>query len=150
MWYRKFILGIAFMGSVAYCNAQAGAVEVDKDSLIDLLQNFRAEHGINPAATKMVSLGSKSVEKKTGRRVRTRGFRVQIYSGASRSEATSVQSRFQTSYSDIGSYLTYDEPNYRVKVGDFRSRTEASNFMRELRNQYNNVFVFTEDIWTYE
>lgn len=45
--------------------------------------------------------------------------------------------------------MTYDEPNYRVKVGDFRNRAEATKFMRELRGQYNNVFVFTEDIWVY-
>ena len=98
----------------------------------------------------MVSLGSKVADKTSGKRVRVRGFRVQIFSGSSRSDAYAVESKFQSSYKDIASYVTYEEPNYRVKVGDFRSRSEATSFMRELRSQYSNVFVFTEDVWAYE
>lgn len=150
MLYRGLIFGFILIGLAQLSKAQSGIVEVDKDSLINLLQEFRAENGINPTTARMVSLGSKVVDKKSGKRVKVRGFRVQIFSGSSRGDAYAVQSKFQTSYKDIGSYVTYDEPNYRVKVGDFRSRSEATNFMRELRTQYSNVFVFTEDVWAYE
>lgn len=150
MSYKVFILGLIFTGAISFGHAQSGGVEVEKDALIALLQEYRATYSIHPAVPKIVSLGTRTVEKKTGTRGKTRGFRVQIYSGASRSEANSVQARFQNSYSDVSAYLTYDEPNYRVKVGDFRSRGEATNLMRELRSAYNNVFVFTEDIWVYE
>lgn len=137
--------------STQIVKAQTGVVEVNKDSLITLLQAFRAENNINPTATRtVVKLGAKEVDKKIARRVKARGFRVQIYAGGNRNDAYAVQARFQSAFSDIGSYVTYDEPNYRVKVGDFRSRSEATNFMRELRSQYSNVFVFTEDIWVYE
>ncbi len=150
MLYRGLILAFICIGCTQIAQAQSGIVEVQKDSLISLLQEFRAENGINPTTARLVSLGSKVVDKKNAKRVKVRGFRVQVFSGANRSEAYAVQARFQNSYSDIGSYVTYDEPNYRVKVGDFRSRTDATAFMRELRSQYNNVFVFTEDIWVYE
>ncbi|TYR37358.1 SPOR domain-containing protein [Sphingobacterium phlebotomi] len=150
MLYKGLIFGFILIGLAQLSKAQSGIVEVDKDSLINLLQEFRAENGINPTTARMVSLGSKVVDKKSGKRVKVRGFRVQIFSGSSRGDAYAVQSKFQTSYKDIGSYVTYDEPNYRVKVGDFRSRSEATNFMRELRTQYSNVFVFTEDVWAYE
>ncbi|MBD1421060.1 SPOR domain-containing protein [Sphingobacterium chuzhouense] len=150
MLYKGLIFGFILIGLAQISKAQSGIVEVEKDSLINLLQEFRAENGINPTTARMISLGSKVVDKKSGKRVKVRGFRVQIFSGSSRSDAYAVQSRFQTSYKDIGSYVTYDEPNYRVKVGDFRSRSEATNFMRELRSQYSNVFVFTEDVWAYE
>ena len=150
MLYKGLILGFVLLGYVQISNAQTGVVEVQKDSLIGLLQQYRAENGINPTTARMVSLGSKVIDKKNARRVKVRGFRVQIFSGASRNDAYAVQSRFQNAYKDIGSYVTYNEPNYRVKVGDFRSRAEATNFMRVLRSQYSNVFVFTEDIWAYE
>lgn len=150
MLYRGLILIFVFFGLMPICKAQTGVVEVQKDSLISLLQEFRAENGINPSTARMVSLGSKVVDKKNARRVKVRGFRVQIFSGSSRNEAYAVQSRFQNAYKDMGSYVSYDEPNYRVKVGDFRSRADATNFMRVLRSQYSNVFVFTEDIWAYE
>lgn len=150
MLYKGLIFIFVLIGLAQLSKAQSGIVEVEKDSLISLLQEFRAENGINPTTARMVSLGSKVVDKKSGKRVKVRGFRVQIFSGSSRSDAYAVQSKFQTSYRDIGSYVTYDEPNYRVKVGDFRSRSEATNFMRVLRTQYSNVFVFTEDVWAYE
>ncbi|TYP88839.1 sporulation related protein [Sphingobacterium allocomposti] len=150
MLYRGVILGFLLVGLIQTGRAQSGVVEVQKDSLISLLQEFRAENGINPTTARMVSLGSKAVDKKNAKRVKVRGFRVQIFSGSSRNEAYAVQARFQNSYKDFGCYVTYEEPNYRVKVGDFRSRSEATSFMRELRSQYSNVFVFTEDVWAYE
>jgi|SRR5690606_3437512 len=150
MLHKGLIVGFLLIGLAQFSKAQSGIVEVEKDSLISMLQAFRAENEINPTTGRMVSLGNKTPNKTSGKRVKVRGFRVQIFSGSNRNDAYAVQSKFQSSYKDIGSYVTYDEPNYRVKVGDFRSRAEATNFMRELRSQYSNVFVFTEEIWAYE
>lgn len=149
MLYKGLIFGFLLLGTAQISKAQSGIVEVEMDSLINLLQEFRAENGINPSTARMVSLGSK-VDKRNGKRVKVRGFRVQIFSGSSRNAAYAAQASFERSYKGIGAYVTYAEPNYRVKVGDFRSRAEATNFMRELRSQYNNVFIFTEDVWAYE
>ena len=150
MVYKGLLFVFLSIGFVQYGRAQSGIVEVEKDSLINLLQAFRAENSINPTATRMVSLGSNVVEKRSGKRVKIRGFRVQIFSGSSRSDAYAVQAQFEADFKGFASYVTYQEPNYRVKVGDFRSRSEANSFMRELRSHYHNVFVFTEDIWAYE
>ena len=151
MLYKGLILCFAYMGfSLAAKSQQAGGVKVHKDTLISLLQHFRSAHEINPAVPRTISLGAKPVDRSKATRVKKRGFRVQIYSGSNRNEAYAVQSRFRTSYGDIDSYISYDEPNYRVKVGDFTSRAAANNFMRELRSQYSNVFVFQEDIWVWE
>lgn len=143
----SFVLGTMVL---SVKGQQTGVVEVSKDTLIAILQNFRAEHEINPTATRTISLGPKVVDKSKATRVKKKGFRVQIYSGSNRNEAYAVQSRFRSQYPDIDSYINYDEPNYRVKVGDFTGRTEANNFMRVLRSQYNSVFVFQEDIWVWE
>src|SRR5690606_18813019 len=138
------------LGTAQISKAQSGIVEVEMDSLINLLQEFRAENGINPSTARMVSLGSKVVDKKNGKRVKVRGCRMQIFWGSRRHAAYASQASFERSYTGIGAYVTYAETNHRVKVGDFRSRAEATNFMRELRSQYNNVFIFTEDVWAYE
>ena len=150
MLKKGLILGGLLLAILQLSHAQTGLVDVHKDSLITLLQEYRAENGINPTSARLMSLGSKVVDKKNAKRVKKRGFRVQIFSGGNRNDAYATQSRFQRSYKDISSYVTYDEPNYRVKVGDFRSRNDANSFMKVLRSQYSNVFVFTEDIWVYE
>lgn len=129
----------------------AGVVETSKDSLISVLQNFRAENEINPTTSRTtVSLGPKIIDKSKATRVKRKGFRVQIYSGSSRGEAQAVQSQFKSLHPEMEAYMIYHEPNYRVKVGDFTSRSEANNYMRILRGQYSNVFVFQEDIWVWE
>lgn len=152
MLYKK---GLILLAATCLILIQANAqdnngIEIQKDSLITLLQNFRAAHEINPTTPRLISLGSKPVDKAKATRVKRKGFRVQIYSGSNRSEAYAIQARFKNQYSDMDTYITYAEPNYRVKVGDFRSRAKANEFMRTIRSQYKSVFVFQEDIWVWE
>ena len=124
---------------------ERGRLEVVEDPMISALQRLRAQHliagtGTNPSAVRERNPASRTV---------ARGFRVQIYMGASRSEAYAEQARFQRLFSNIDTYVSYEAPNYRVKVGDFRSRSEADQLMRGLSQQFNNVFVHTEDIFVY-
>ena len=148
---KGLILGLGFIVTALSVTAQEQhRVIVSKDTIITILQAFRADHEINPTTSRMISLGRRVVDKSRATRVKRKGFRVQIYSGPNRNEAYAIQSRFKNQHTDIDSYITYDEPNYRVKVGDFRSRSEANSFMRELRAQYSTVFVFQEDIWVWE
>ncbi|AIM35396.1 precorrin-3B C17-methyltransferase [Sphingobacterium sp. ML3W] len=132
-------------------NAQENEnVVIMKDSLITILQHYRANMGINPVENKPVAVSSKPPVRSAATRTTVRGFRVQIFAGSDRNAAFSEQSRFRSMYKDIDTYVNYDEPNYRVKVGDFRSRSEANNFMNLLRQQFKNVFVFSENVFVYQ
>jgi len=151
MLSKGLILGFALVfGFVSVKAQQSGTIDVSKDTMITILQSFRAENEINPTTTRTVSLAPKVVDRTKATRVKRKGFRVQIYSGANRTEAQTIQARFKSSYPEMDAYMAYHEPNYRVKVGDFTSRAEANNYMRILRNQYSSVFVVQEDIWTWE
>jgi hypothetical protein len=125
-------------------------VVVVKDTLITLLQHVRANMGINPVESKPVAVQTKPTVRSAATRTTVRGFRVQIFAGSDRNSAFSEQARFRNMYKDIDTYINYDEPNYRVKVGDFRSRSEANNFMNLLRQQFKNVFVFSENVFVYQ
>lgn len=126
---------------------EKGSVEIVKDPLIAVLQQFRAGKGVR---TSTPSAGSGDpVDRSNMTRTTTRGFRVQIYLGPSRTNAYAEQARFLRMFRNIDTYITYEEPNYRVKVGDFTSRREAEQLMQGLREQFTNVFIFTEDIFVY-
>ncbi|MGO1521061.1 MAG: SPOR domain-containing protein [Sphingobacterium sp.] len=144
---RGFILSVVFFFALVSLSSAQEKVIVEKDTLIDLLQQYRAYYAINPTASTTVSLEPKTIDKSKATRVKVRGFRVQIYSGSSRGEATDVQNSFIRQNPDVGAYLDYVEPNYRVKVGDFTSRSSASAYMRTVKSKYRNVFVFVEDVW---
>ncbi len=130
-----------------------GVVEVNKDSLIDRLQQQRVqliasgdEPSMNSSGSMVASNAKPGVPLKTGKKLTARGYRVQIYSGSSRSEAYSAQARFKQIYSDLNTYLSYEQPNYRVKVGDFTSRAQAQGLMNQLKRDFSAVFIFTETI----
>lgn len=152
MLYQK---GLILCSAICLLFVQAKGQEsnnviIQQNSLITLLQNFRALHEINPTTARLISLGTKPVDKSKATRVKRKGFRVQIYAGSNRSEAYAMQARFKNQFSNMDTYISYSEPNYRVKVGDFRSRSQATEFMNSIRTQYKSVFIFQEDIWVWE
>jgi hypothetical protein len=51
---------------------------------------------------------------------------------------------FVAKYPAIGAYLQFKSPNYRVRVGDFRSRLEAQRFLNEVLVDYPNAFIVTD------
>lgn len=77
------------------------------------------------------------------------GYRVQIFfdSGSnSKNAAANIKSGFETIYPEIKSYLSYKEPYYRVRVGDFRSLTEAVGFQKKITDDYPNSFPVKDKI----
>ncbi len=76
------------------------------------------------------------------------GYRIQIFfdSGAnSKSRAQSIYSTFQARFPETGAYLSYKAPNYKVRVGDFRTRLDARRFLNTIIADYPNAWI-VEDI----
>lgn len=78
--------------------------------------------------------------------VTSSGFRVQIFSGLNREEAYAEQTRFKSLFPNVTSYISYTQPNYKLRVGDFRTKLEAQKFMNELKGEFSSIFIFEEKI----
>lgn len=77
------------------------------------------------------------------------GWRIQIFfdSGAnSKRKASDVLRQFNERYPETDAYLSFKEPYYRVRVGDFRSRLEAEGFLRKVQAEYPNAFATNDFI----
>ena len=74
------------------------------------------------------------------------GYRVQIYFGGIRPKATEVKIDFSNKHPEVPSYLSYSAPNFKVRVGDFRTRLEAQKFLKSIEGQYTTAFVIPDDI----
>jgi len=77
------------------------------------------------------------------------GYRIQIFfdSGTnSKVKAKMICEEFQSKFPDMVVYLTFISPNYKVRVGDFRSRLDASRFLQELQLSYPNAYVVQDQI----
>ncbi|MEO7213415.1 SPOR domain-containing protein [Mucilaginibacter sp.] len=84
----------------------------------------------------------------TGSRVYTSnyGYRLQIYSGSNRNAAYAAQARFNGEFPEMRTYISYHEPNFKVKAGDFRSRLEAEKMKAQLQSTFSAMFIVSERI----
>ena len=77
------------------------------------------------------------------------GYRIQIFfdSGIHSGErARKEKEDFEELYPDIPGYVTWKAPNFRVRVGDFRSRLEADKALKEISRIYPNAWVIKDEI----
>jgi hypothetical protein len=77
------------------------------------------------------------------------GWRIQIFfdSGTnSKNRAFAKKGLFLAKYPETGSYLTFQSPNYKVRVGDFRSRLDAEGFRQRIQGDFPDAFVVRDEI----
>ena len=126
------IAGCVFFMPIFSFAQERGTVDVIKDPLIDTLiaRRFSLK---SPAAAKVIPYSS-------------RGYRVQIYSGSNRKAAYDAQAKFQDRYPEQRTYITYNEPYFKIHAGDYRTRLEAEKTMQQLKGSFASLFIISEKI----
>ena len=74
------------------------------------------------------------------------GYRIQIYFGGIRQKASEVKLDFNSRFPDIQAYLSYQQPNFKVRIGDYRNRFEAQKFLKEIEGLYPTSFIVPDDV----
>lgn len=77
------------------------------------------------------------------------GYRIQLLMESGNDalkEADELVTKFSEKYPKTGTYITFREPYYRVRIGDFRSRLEAEYFLTQISRKYPNAWVIQDDI----
>ena len=78
------------------------------------------------------------------------GYRVQIFfesGNFSKDSAVKTAEEFNMSFPEIRYYLSFSEPYYRIRVGDFRTLIEAKGFLAELIHIYPSAFEVKEMVY---
>lgn len=77
----------------------------------------------------------------------TQGFRIQIYASRKIDEATAVRATAAGQFPEDSVYVVYDPPVYRVRIGDFETRLEASRRLPSVSSQgYPDAWVVADRI----
>ena len=77
------------------------------------------------------------------------GFRINIFfqsGNNSKTGAMQCKTAFIAKYPDIECYVVYEEPNFKVKIGDFRTRMEARGFVQQIKMDFPDAFVIKDQI----
>lgn len=75
-----------------------------------------------------------------------KGYRVKIHFGSDKTKAREVKSKFITRFPDVPAYEKYDQPNFNIRVGDFRTKLDAYRFLKEVQAEFPSAFIVQDDI----
>jgi hypothetical protein len=109
-------------------NSLKGSVTIIKDARMEDITDFIGRHKESIEGPKIT------------------GYRIQIFFAESRMSAQSQKASFLSKYSKHKAYIDYMAPNYRVRVGNFRTKLQAECFKQKLISIYPTCIVFKDQI----
>ena len=54
--------------------------------------------------------------------------------------------RFKGMFPDVAAYRTYSNPFFKVTVGDFRTKSEATRLLQQVKGSFPSAFIVKETI----
>ncbi len=127
-----YITGFSQETTTSSNESSSGSVVVHKDSRIDLLIKKKA------------SLNKVAKSKKSYNHT-TRGYRLMIISTNSREEALNAKTKIYTYFPELKSYLSYQSPYFKLKAGNFTTRSEAERVRKNMETLFpKGVFIISD------
>ena len=77
------------------------------------------------------------------------GYRIRVYfdnGQNARNKSEAIARSVSAAYPGIGVYRTFESPNYKVSVGDFRTKDEALKVFHSLKSSYPTALLLKETI----
>jgi len=77
------------------------------------------------------------------------GYRVQISTDAGNNAkdlSNKVLQEFKATFSDVPAYITYQQPNFKVRCGNFRNKSEARKLQKRIAYLYPSAFIVKDEI----
>lgn len=142
-----------FAASLLLLLASAAFVYADNQTIVNHIEQFGNISVRQPEALARLLIKSSVTEfdtENTGKSAtqnRSRiGYRVQVFDDnnprTARREAEARHNQIKSQFPTLNSYLTFNSPYWRVKVGDFRTRAEAEAAMAELRHAFPSMSAY--------
>jgi hypothetical protein len=108
------------------------SVVVNKDPRIDMLVNKQIE--INEVTTR------------NSRRAAP-GYRILVISSNNRNKVIEAKTKMYREFPELKTYMMYQSPFFRLKVGNFRERPDAEEYLSRIQRFYpTGVYIVTDTI----
>jgi len=122
----KYFFLLLISCSLKVSNAQNRFVQIQSDAKLDTLINRNIE--MNKEANSI------------------QGFRIQIFFGSERKNATDAKNKVLQMFPSTDVYLIYQQPYFKVRVGDYRTKLEAHHMFKELLPLFDKIFIVPDKI----
>jgi hypothetical protein len=132
---QKIISLIFFFAFAQKVMANNDTVIVRKDPRLNILSAKQAM--INKRSSMMTSSGL------------YRGFRVQVLATQSRGEAFKMKTDLLTKFPELKTYLLFQSPNFKVRIGNFIKKHDAEKLKQQLVKLIGTNIYVVEDAVEY-
>ena len=78
----------------------------------------------------------------------TEGYRIQITYSDIREDIYKSKSMLYHQFPDLGSYVEYEQPYFKLRLGDFTTRLEATYYLQQTIALYPGEFIVKDKIKT--
>ena len=68
------------------------------------------------------------------------GFRIQIKNTTTQKDANALRARFSRDFPELKSYLRYNAPYYKIRIGDYLTKLEAQKDLIEIKKKYKGAY----------
>jgi len=142
---RIILLLITSLFACQFLSAQVTISESNQEETTQpaILQNLNVNQ--DSRLDKMLNWHITKNEKMDG----MEGYRVEIFFSAdldALEQAKNKKVEFLSKYPDYLVHIKYDAPNFKVRVGDFRTKNEALKLKKNIERDYPMAFIVPDKI----
>ena len=123
------LLSLLFAFNI-FMMAQNAVIDTGK---VQLVQEYKVKELLG----KHIEINSKAAIK---------GYRIKIHFGSDKNKAKDIKAKFISKFPDIAAYEKYDQPNFNIRVGDFRSKLDAYKALKEIQLEFPSSFLVQDEI----
>lgn len=105
-----------------------GKVTVQKDNRIDGLTEFVG----TPQNGKV--------------NVTMKGYRIQAYLDKDKNKVNQLRAQYLSAHSEQPAYIDFLAPNFRLRIGDFRTKLDASAYLEQIKVIFPDAIIVMDDI----
>jgi hypothetical protein len=129
----KYIIScvLLILSHTIFAQTDSNSVVVHKDLRIDMLEKKQMQ--VNELTTRDA-------------RSRVQGFRILVISTNDRNKATNAKVKIYQEFPELRAYLEWQPPYMKLKVGDFKNRSEAEPYLANIQKLFPSGVYIVRDV----
>ena len=147
----RYLCSVIFIfvlfSSLGYAQTDTLGIRSGISSQTEVLEDFLGKLQVrqDPRITDLLIRHNQINQKRNG----TEGFRLEIFFSSenkAREQAVRVKNEFNLVFPEIAGYVLFQTPNFKVRIGDFRNKSEALKTKAYIASKYPNAFIVKDNI----
>ena len=114
------------------------SAQTDTNSIV-----IHKDHRVDLLVKKQIQINEETTRES---RSHVPGYRIQVINSPDRNKVFAAKTKVYQEYPELKPYLIYQAPNYKLKLGNFKTEEEADPYIKKLSKLFPTGVYLTHDI----